>query len=739
MGARASGDGVNAFPKAADTADRVLRISPSDILAPPATAWEGTPNRGRREVLQNVVLDNLFTGLLGETVCTLAVFDQLQQDGRRGVFGRFGGLKEWCERFRAEAGNRLDSRAPEFRRILILVVADDGLLTADDMGYIEKALSSDDPLFSACYLMLPRLEFGPGDSKHSRFVWPLAVGRLLVHLIVDPPDTRECYAWRSYELVASVREEIASEDCHRALSEARKHLIEDIAGLESQYDVGALFYSGDRPEAVEMEVPQGDPEPPPVVWQRSDAPEDLRHRTDPSRWDRRESRIGQILNVRCVGAALSFGRKAMDNARRIWHCVGQAPVYLSRARHDIEDARRREDQSKEAADRAPAWSATPPQALDALKRRWDALARIRDERQRLTELGEDCGRLFDEARWSFVERGRRLLWASFPSLLLVGFLAYMFLFGALRSIPLNIAAVVGSAVGAFAVALVLHWREDLRGRNARDEFRALIRDIEAKDLEKIAEAQDCLIDAAFLWQHLRAAFVRKRLMALLRRALSIIEHEVQPRAVDTEVPGVHDADAAYGELEDDLDRWRRAERESFRLASCFVHKVTTVGEAEPEDIEALVHGEVAGFIQHVWRPFCRQWDEVGAGKLPAHVMVPDVRDLTDGIRLSVRRQLQRRAAAGSGAAAYGSWHACIVNVLGGQHRYHLSGILRNPQAQSSQHLYLTRGADIQQFAGPRGVSVSRVPWLDNAVSLGYFFQQVQVRLDINDEGHLVFE
>jgi len=294
----------------------IVRRDPA-LLIPDArhpASGDGAPDAVSQRALDEEGRDELFAELLGTTVCHLVVLGNAR-DGRAEISDKttIGGptcledLVEWYKAFQKEVG-RVRHRRHEYQHILILVCTDD--LRADDLPCI-KALTEADgehAYFHRCYVMLKKLELGRQDVCFSRYVWPSAVGRLLLRLLDDESYGIRggacAYAWRAFELSPGFDRSIVDEQYVRALGLANQRLCEAGADVDPEWRHEVLHPREKRLQVEEL----GEKEIPTArYWHRFGVREESAAVTSEDRWSGELTDAGESFGGQLAEAAIESG------------------------------------------------------------------------------------------------------------------------------------------------------------------------------------------------------------------------------------------------------------------------------------------------------------------------------------------------------------------------------------------------------------------------------------------------
>ena len=583
--------------------------------------------------------DELFAELLGSVVCNLVVIEKAATEPRTGADDEPGPatstlspLVRWYEQFHAEATRRVARRQDDYRHVLILICAD--LPPVEEIKLLKRLTrgAGKEKLCDECYVMWQQLELGPQDVCHARYVWPIAVTRLLLKLLEDsvpqPPDRTQTFAWRAFELAPAVDPVEVEQKYHELLDDTYKGLRRAVEGGKVDWN-SACF--NPLPQSVDVVSLRGDkPINPGEFWHTFPAERSVDDVASPSRWEADLTEAGQKFAERLKRRAVLDDPPAWSEVQNVWSRVHGHPGYLSAALLDknLAEGSRIDDRFAEIA------------------ANWSDVARCDQDRDAKIAEARRCAEVLAAAQSSYLEMLFRLVAAGVATLF-VALLSMAVFYELLGSFWSAAAIALGAGLGALGAAFGFQFWERYRGEQSRDAFIDMLKDVDSLTRVRHEKCQTALERATTFWERLRTRSAASRLRQLLARAQAILDHELQP-----EIPQVEDPEqdaAVENRSASDAERDQRRRRQRAR----FVAKTSLRQAVALDGLEAAKVRELVGvgqlirdcqeqFVQEVWRGTCLETDRARLGKISARVLIPRIRDFQDRFRAALVAEVNRQ-------------------------------------------------------------------------------------------------
>lgn len=498
------------------------------------------------------------------------------------------------------------------------------------------------------YVMAPWLRSGQTEDAPpvlSRHVWPLAVARLLLRLLADPPPAHEAsglWAWRGLELVPDLDEAAVDlfvrQEWERLINDWLQTVPEpagpapDLASFGTFPALPATLPGSDADAIPAPAAPNLDKfnrVSPPTAWS-----EHVEASVRKDAWDAVLDHAGRQHQRLRHEREQAFPDRLVTEIRRHWQQVAQTPAaLLDLARNGLAWGR--------------AWD-LPAQLARQLKRWEDLLHTARnlfDEKEQLRAWAAELG----VARRAFVGLLGRLNFAILTAFL-VAFSAtailrvWMMTWQAsrgpgdeIKSLFVFLGVVLAVALGAAAGAAIPAWWEARQGRRAAlrlqtrlDELRHLL-EKQVRDRLELCGEGDALRFAG--WGTATAAFQHR----LATRAGNIVIPLLRPPpAPDPPDPTAAPAASASPQLrQKDLRDYRRGTR--LAIETVRDPALTPLLEAaavphRPGWLEALADG---------WNRCCAA-DRQSQGWLPWHELFPRLGSLAERLRARMDAEIVRQ-------------------------------------------------------------------------------------------------
>ncbi len=671
--------------------------------------------------------DELFAELLGSSVCHLVVLENSTSRNANEIGGEPAPRKEssklsavvrWYERFHDEASRRVARRQEDYRHVLILICADP--VPPEDFKHLKRltAGAGKDKLCDVCYVMCPQLELGPHNVCHARYVWPIAVTRLLLKLLEDkvpqPPNRTRTFAWRAFELAPGVDPVEVEQKYHNLLDDSYKRIRRAVESGETDWNSASF---NPLPQSVDL-VPLSRDKPinPGEFWHTFNTEKSVRDMASPNRWEEELTLAGQEFAGRLKRRAVLEDPPASGEVQNVWSRVHTHPGYVSAALLDknLIEGSRIDDRFAEIA------------------ANWNGVAGCEKEREaKLAELGL-CARVLADAQLGFLEILFRIV-AGGMATLIVAVLSMAVFYELLGSFWMAAIIALGSGIGAIGAAFGTYYLERYRGEHAREAFIQLLKDVDDLTRSRHEKCQTALVRATSFWERLRSRSLASRLRQLLTRAQVILDHELQPEIPHVEQPESEELDATRSTSDAQRDQRRRSQR------ARFLAKTSMLQVVESDNIEPNKFREVAGigetirnfqeqFIQDVWRRTCLESDKGRLGKIPARVLIPRIRDFQESFRAELIAEVHRQLIEQMHGKGVDLWSSQIAQLQNEPLYYYLSCPV-SEGVSGTMHSVLFLRNDFQpgslaQHAGEVAV-VSSKP-LSSLPIVGLLFQECPV-------------
>lgn len=679
--------------------------------------------------------DILFAELLGSTVCHLVVLENAPEvvEGLSGTEevvlqgpSTLPSLLEWYRRFNAEAEERVLRRSTEFRHVLVLVCAED--LRAGEFDALARLIGQSEEekntFCDRCYVMLRKLELGQSDVLLARYVWPMGVRRLLVKLLEDSVTPGaygpRAWAWRARELNPNLDESFVQGQFIHSMEEAFKTLTQATQVSLSEEGKDSFRPAKWEPEAISL------PEKPfPTVglWETYPVKEQAEAVSNPDRWQNELADAGAKFGTHLSRLVAQKNVPAADEAARVWSAVHSDPrnVFGGLTTPEL---------------RGPDMMGQS----DQLNGFWREICGCDEEKSRLEESLSGCVQVMEEAQRGFVEVGFRLVFA-FAATLLVAYVTISLLLslqpdGWWIAAPISISLSLAAAI----MAVLVPWGlERFRGDQAIKTYIGFLGHIDNKILDRHRLCQNSIAAASNFWQKLRANAASDRLRLLLRRVKSMLEKELQPEPPSVQLSG----DESTTETESRRDHRRRQQRALFnKRMTLGCEMVFTERDLNKEDLRRKTKELIQDFLCATWPRFC-EVDKANSGHLPAHRLVPLLRDFCEKFREAIAGEVNKQAIDAirdQRNSGVDDWKQEITHL---EEQYHymscpLSGEEVNPQSVHS--VLLVRRDFLDKFSGIESTSdrraVREAQCLSKLPIVGYFYTECPLQFSCSPDGFI---
>ena len=705
-------------PIADATGSRIARLDPRTIVPGVTHPGEDVLDAGAAGRFNEDQRDEIYAQLLRSRLCHLVV---LQNDGI-GPGDRilqeedpFGGLKVWYEAFRAEAAKRVGYRDDEYQHILILVCAEQ--VPAAGLAALQELIDAegDDRFFDACYVMLFRLNLAETEVCHARYIWPLPVSRLLLHLRLEqhaaaPLGGRaHVLAWRGLELVPDVPDEYVERTVRRHLGSAYERIKAQPAGSET-WDLAPFRPTlGVDAEAAPLPAASMNRH-----WQAYKARGEVDLVRNPGYWDQSFQALGVRLHGEISAPLLEDEFPAWQEATDVWRSIHGEPAFVDTAQERLS---RLEGQDAEAQ-------------LATVAAQFDQLKAAIESREAAAEVAYACADHYDAARLGFVPRGIRFGLAAAAGLG-VAYGAAWFL-GQILETWTGPWIVAGCAfLGALLAAGISYFAERHRGERAQAFFSQNVRhDLLERTVEVDLHTQQMVIEGHRLWLSSRAGSAARKVRALLRRASAMLRRELRaedPMAMESggEAPRFHLDETGRGQ-------WKRY------LSKTRVRCGVGGFEVQDDRLEARVAEAVESFVAR-WHDLCDAQDRSLAGHLPARVFLPWLRERDDELRRVVLAEIYSQAAQGLGERGNDEWVDGVRGALHEDYYYYLSCPIREEETDAelrSKVLSLHESLPDVPEGVVQDVRTRATPAMRRWPLIGLLHEEMPVTLGVGPDGHL---
>jgi hypothetical protein len=722
---------------------RIKHVDPS-ILVPIDPEAEVAAEHAQQQTPNGVVMEDIRDEIFGElltcTVCHLVVLEN-ELEAVQGLSGqervvlqddsRLQALRRWYERFTEEAIRRVgEKRVNEYRHYLILVCAEEiperffesfqALVKPVD-GHVQAS-----PLIKNVYVMLRKLEIGEEHVLHSRYVWPMYVGRLCTQLLYEAgstPRSQPCNAqvWRCLEIAAELDktavESILADAVRRAYETTQENVFVD-TNREPKRSITFTVPAVDPVGSTVSVAPRSyggswDAFPAASICREAEA---RRGRAEVEEQPGSDVTLDQavassaaalrdVLNAHMLGFSKGTVTDDDEGARTYFNRQNAAVPFLEQLWAAVHDHPKHTKLDIEL----PAVS----RSLAVLDSEYREVCQKDADREKQSGELDSCVEEFDLAAKGFVP-----LWPStgsvgrfFLALSVALFAAYagytitasLLRFWAAaglkpshRIFDGHVAPLVvglSGVAGAFAAALLGWGLERFRGSKAVCELNTQFSTLASVDLERHNCCVRLLRRASQFWDALRLLGVGLAQSRLLRRTRSILKQKLHPQSVLAEesdgLDPIDPMEGSGGELSPmRLDEWKQLEHDQFSEASTIVLDIDT--PIKESEIRTVVDKQLSGFLDR-WRELCRDCDAQFTGRLPAMQLVPFldgfVRSLETDVRNEIRTLCVGKVSRDAKALAKRLGQERALR-RGGTEQYHYFVSCQVPQGASYRRSYL---------------------------------------------------
>lgn len=218
----------------------------------------------------------------------------------------------------------------DLRVRFVVIVIDEG---AGDATQVLERVNQlcDSPLIDAVFVMTEILEPRERFAPAARDVWPIAVGRLLLHLMHSPPPKcvgrSPMYAWRMMILPPQ-----ADRALEQSLQQLSRSLMESIhervfkqpvppkSPIDCEVDTSTRALRSHVPLAAQSET----------YWTEMDVPTSFRKRLDDKRWQAVAANLASQIVKEHAAANQAFLERLVQYRRSQWQAVHENPSFLRR-------------------------------------------------------------------------------------------------------------------------------------------------------------------------------------------------------------------------------------------------------------------------------------------------------------------------------------------------------------------------------------------------------------------------
>ncbi len=640
---------------------------------------------------------------------------------------------------RREIDERARDRSDHFRHVLILICHDNP--ANDDLDALNALIAAegDDKLFDLAYVILDELEPGRNAYFNGEFVWPIAVGRLLVKLLHDdfkqPRKRTAARAWRAFELAPGIELPVKQKLCDRQFKRLREALI-DPADLQFAADV-SRFRAPSADAGVRLSEPQREANEDALqqTWLDINPHDRLDEAEDAELWEPQLVKAGDAFSRELSSAVLDNDPPARREVARIWSAVHADPRQVNAALDSF-----RTDDGKAIDER-----------YEQVRGHWQRIVDLDQQRLAHMEDARRCADTLTQAQGGFMGLGERLI-ATGVVIMAVGYLTMQILPGYVM--PILVA--LGGAFAAFMAGFVTWDFEQRAGRRGRDAIDETARDIEARMRDRHEACQSAVRSAHVFWQQLRADAASDRLKRLLRRLQAILDHALR---VDADLFSIEEDDDApqtspeqAAQLAHDPAYHEKIARRQRRR---FVDKTVLEQPVDVKDlteetsahlIDERVDEHIGRFRDELWTAFCREHDPKQAGRLPARLLIPMLEQFAESFEADLLSIVHRLAIERISGRGTDEWVAQVRAIIEYQAYYELMSCRvlshQTDHARFKPVLYVRadfpRDTLAQQLGGA-GVAQPAItsPLLEHMPTVALMFQEMPVRFGPGERGRVV--
>jgi len=227
--------------------------------------------------------------------------------------------------------------------------------------------------------------------------------------------------------------------------------------------------------------------------------------------------------------------------------------------------------------------------------------------------------------------------------------------------------------------------------------------------------------------------VRERLRALLLRAQSMLDRELQPAPPVAEKPIPAEDERDEPDSRPQRERRRTRQRTTFLAHTRFRQEVK-IGQLDEDRLRQVVESQIDSFQEQVWQPFCRRWDERFAGDLPARDLVPILKSFRESFCAAVVAEIKRQAITRVGPEAVRNWARKIREILDRNWWDYMScmlGVTEIDKKLFASKLACRPGFSMEELRSECG-SIVEFPCLRHLPAIGFFYQEAPIRLGLKD-------
>lgn len=628
-------------------------------------------------------------------------------------------------------------------------------LTQQQLDLLKKEIS-DGGALQTCYFLDFRLETELGnDALHSKFLWPVMVGRLLLRLLIALSGSGEddillpgVHLWRSFEFLFDYPVKEMSKMLTQALDKAFRRLSEETDGSAAPDDAGQRISFGCGVNKADIfpglstsltGLSKAETDPKTCDWHLYDSvavTEELTN-NDEERWGyrlnlAREEFADQEIYLFREGNPDKFSQN------QVFSSVASDP-------HNISTF------MKQMKEEKPSDTFSEEEVFEQWKKVVEAEEQRKAEQIRLHKASEELSL----AQSHYVTAPYGIV-AAISVALFCGYTIFM----VLKSISDNylLPAFVFSALsvaGAFAAWGLMTLFHRRAGNKAVEQFKGIA--------QKINDAMDERHGAAVATVRVAELQHRKRLYQdawealyrLLERNWRILSYELQSPTLSAFYRSEDGENAQPAPTPEELENLHQ--RTIFLKRTRFVESLSDVslvcGNHECSDKvlrDALEEKQLESF-HYFWHQTCRSVDSWQRGNLPAKILVPKIRRWLAGLcdRLSAAQKTDLLIARGRNPlpAGFESIRNDSGYVLASAH------VDDNEVKKNSFHVFVfdetacsgtTRGVAgrAEEIIGGsfQDIPVIATPILNGLPQVAFYFQDIRLYgFDLAKDGSLAFK
>ena len=586
--------------------------------------------------------------------------------GRKSTFGSLEEVAKWSTRLRTAIEGRLSrEQAKLIRHHLVLVASGGQVVTTKKAAEELDETLRENPSLRGCYFLDFNLEVEQNNLlMHSKYVWPIMVGRLLLRFLLEntqgtgdaavpPADMAGADAnaetdsvrlpgihlWQAREFLFGYPTDQLGKHWAASLKKAYKAVSESTSITQTVGSGGKLFNGKDPELQAFFQDPGGPervvPERPPRLEVPGGSWDDAK--VDPCvAWAHNDSRWAKVAQA----AAEQFQKVLFALSHRAWLPAdksGTAVYHSPQALLTKKIFRAVDGNPAQVFFKANELEVKLGQkaATDNPFTEWRKALEAEKKREEAKRAAAEAGKEMKAAQGHFVPHDLGIL-AVGSITLFCG--SAIWLVGRALGASFGLSLMFASFVllGALAAHLFVHWRHGARGREGLEAFVGMCNDVD-EWMDRRNSHLFATVDAASKFRELSE---RRNAMAgnleRLRRVRRILDREIQIPAVSVffledetarKVPP-----AGEGKRQRELLNSRTVHLEDVLGSADF-----TVADAKSAALEIESHFPDApetrseGRFFKAWGEWCRETNQGHWGNYPARYFIPKLRAYMQGL------------------------------------------------------------------------------------------------------------